>query len=86
VTTTTMTAGYELVFRRFLPMTRSADPAVAFKGGLNAWLTVIMVLCVAVILGGTAWRWIGVRRGTARPVPAYATDPIDPRRPPDRCC
>ena len=51
VTTTTMTAGYQLVVHRFLPMARNvSDPAIAFKGTLNMWLTIIMVLCVVVIL------------------------------------
>jgi len=86
VTTTTMTAGWQLVTQRFLPAGRSADPAVAFKGHLNAWLTIIMALCVVVILFETLRRWVGVQRGTAAPVPAYSSSPLDPKRPPDRCC
>jgi carbon starvation protein len=87
VTSTTMTAGYALVFHRFLPMARTAgDPAAVFKGSLNAWLTILMVACVAVILVDTARRWVQVLRGVARPVPDLPPAPADRNRPPDRCC
>jgi carbon starvation protein len=87
VTCTTMTAGYQLVFQRFLPMARTAtDRATVFKGSLNAWLTILMVACVAVILVDMTRRWILVLRGTAPPVPKLPPDPGGPNRPPERCC
>jgi carbon starvation protein len=86
VTITTMTAGYQLVFDRFLPATHSPDPALAFKGGLNAALTLVMTICVLIILGGMLKRWISVYRGNALPVRDLAPVPVGSRRPPDRCC
>jgi carbon starvation protein len=86
VTSTTMTAGYQLVFHRFLPMARTAtDPAMVFKGSLNAWLTIIMVACVAIILIDMTRRWILVFRGTARPVPDLPPASGGPNQPPERC-
>jgi carbon starvation protein len=86
VTTTTATAGVQLIAGRFLPMARNPDRAVAFKGTLNATLTIIMLACVAVILADTARRWIAVRRGTAAPPGSLGPARYDPNRPPDRCC
>jgi carbon starvation protein len=87
VTCTTMTAGYQLVFNRFLPMARTAtDPAVAFKGSVNAWLTILMVACVAVILADMARRWILVFRGKAGPVRDISPAVGGANRPPERCC
>ena len=87
VSTTTLTAGYQLVFQRFLPAARTAtERAIVFKSTLNAWLTIIMVLCVIVILADALRRWIAVARGTAAPIPELAPAPIDPNRPPERCC
>ncbi len=86
VTATTMTAGYQLTFGRFLPLTHSPDAATAFKGGLDAALTAVMVACVLVILADSFRRWMAVRRGTAAPIGELAPVPVDPGRPPDRCC
>ncbi len=86
VSVTTLTAGIELIFQRFLPAARGADPAARFKGGLNAFLTTVMIACVVVILGDMARRWAAVRAGTAAPVAELAPAPYNPHRPPDRCC
>jgi carbon starvation protein len=87
VSTTTLTAGYQLVFHRFLPAARAAtDSAAALKNNLNAWLTIVMVACVVVILADMVRRWIAVGRGTAAPVPELTPAPIEPGRPPERCC
>jgi carbon starvation protein len=86
VATTTLTAGVQMIFERFLPMTRAADAATRFKGGLDAALTVVMIACVLVILADAARRWNDVRRGTAAPVPELPGVPRDAHRPPDRCC
>jgi carbon starvation protein len=87
VSTTTLTAGYQLVFQRFLPAARSSvDPAVVFKNTMNAWLTILMVACVIIILADMVRRWIAVGRGRATPVPTLAPATADPSRPPERCC
>jgi carbon starvation protein len=87
VSTTTLTAGYQLVFSKFLPMAEmGADRATRFRGALDATLTIIMVICVIVILLDVFRRWISVRQGTAAPVPDLAPAPIRKDAPPDRCC
>jgi carbon starvation protein len=87
VSTTTLTAGYQLVFWKFLPMARTGgDAATRFKGGLDAALTTIMAACVVVILIDMLRRWVAVYRGTATPVPDLAPAPVRKNAPPDRCC
>ncbi len=87
VSTTTLTAGYQLVFHRFLPQARTgADRAVRFQGGLDAVLTIIMVVCVVVILVDMLRRWLSVSQGTASPVRDLAPAPVRKGAPPDRCC
>ncbi|MBI4460246.1 MAG: carbon starvation protein A [Acidobacteria bacterium] len=57
VTTTTMTAGVQLI-QRFLEMGRSPVASESFKGHLNVLLIVAMMLCVVVILVEAVRRWI----------------------------
>ena len=67
VTTTTMTAGVQLI-QRFLLMGQSPVPADSFKGYLNAILIVAMMVSVAIILWASVRRWMAP---TARsPLPA----------------
>ncbi|HWP84525.1 MAG TPA: carbon starvation CstA family protein, partial [Terriglobia bacterium] len=58
VTTTTMTAGVQLI-QRFWTMGQSTVPGEAFKGYLNAFLIVAMMVSVAVILWESVRRWLG---------------------------
>jgi carbon starvation protein len=58
VMTTTLTAGWQLVFNKFLPAFRTAaTPAGRFQGGLNVVLTAIMVGCLLVIVADSIRRW-----------------------------
>ena len=57
VTTTTMTAGVQLI-QRFLVLGKSPVPSESFKGYLNVFLILAMMLCVAVILAEAVRRWI----------------------------
>jgi carbon starvation protein len=58
VTTTTMTAGVELI-QRFWVLTASPVPGEAFKGYLNVFLIVSMMLMVAIILFESLRKWLG---------------------------
>jgi carbon starvation protein len=58
VTTTTMTAGVQLL-ERFWALTKSTAPGDPFKGYLNCFLIVGMMICVAIILWESFRRWIG---------------------------
>ena len=58
VTTTTMTAGFQLL-ERFWALTKSTVPGDPFKGYLNCFLIVAMMVCVAIILWESFRRWIG---------------------------
>lgn len=58
VTTTTMTAGVQLI-QRFWQMGQSGVPGDAFKGYLNAFLIVAMMISVVVILWESVRRWLG---------------------------
>jgi carbon starvation protein len=67
VTTTTMTAGVQLI-QRFYAMGQSAVPSESFQGYLNVCLIVAMMICVAIILTEAIRRWIGPVLGS--PVPS----------------
>ena len=58
VTTTTMTAGVQLI-QRFLVLGQSPVASDSFKGYLNAFLIVAMMISVAIILWESVRRWIG---------------------------
>ncbi|MBI4479396.1 MAG: carbon starvation protein A [Acidobacteria bacterium] len=58
VTTTTMTAGVQLI-QRFLDLAHSPVPSDSFKGYLNAFLIVAMMISVAIILWESIRRWLG---------------------------
>ena len=55
--TTTLAGGALSIRDIFLPLARSARPAEAFKGALNASLTAIMMACVLLVLFDAAPRW-----------------------------
>jgi carbon starvation protein len=67
VTTTTMTAGVQLI-QRFYAMGQSAVPSESFQGYLNVFLIIAMMICVAIILTEAIRRWIGPVLGS--PVPS----------------
>jgi carbon starvation protein len=67
VTTTTMTAGVQLI-QRFLALAESPLPGDSFKGYLNVFLIVAMMVCVAIILWESLRKWIAPRIGTRVPV------------------
>lgn len=58
VTTTTMTAGVQLI-QRFLDLADSPVPSESFKGYLNVFLILAMMVCVAIILTEAVRKWIG---------------------------
>jgi carbon starvation protein len=66
VTTTTMTAGVQLI-QRFWALTSSPVPGDPFKGYLNAFLIVAMMACVAIILFEAVRRWLGPAVGSPLP-------------------
>ena len=57
VATTTLTAAYYEVTRRFLPM--ASVPATRLKGSLNLGFTGLLLGCAAVIVAGAAGRFFG---------------------------
>ena len=67
VTTTTMTAGVQLI-QRFLVLANSPVPGDSFKGYLNVFLIVSMMAMVVVILFEAVRRWFGPASGS--PVPS----------------
>jgi carbon starvation protein len=75
VTTTTMTAGVQLI-GRFWALTRSAAPGDPFKGYLNTFLIVAMMICVAIILWESVRRWIGPSVPAEFPTTTPAADPV----------
>jgi carbon starvation protein len=58
VTLTTTSAGVQLI-QRFMDLAKSPSPADSFKGYLNVFLIVAMMLCVAIILIEALRKWIG---------------------------
>jgi hypothetical protein len=60
VTATTLTAGSEMVGRRFPAMISGGQVA---KGALNLALTIFVMACVAVLLLQAVVRWVLVARG-----------------------
>jgi len=64
VATTTITAGVESIFSLYLPMT--ANAATRTNGYVNAIVTTMLLVCVAMILGGSALRWFALIRTPPR--------------------
>jgi len=72
VTTTTMTAGVQLI-QRFLEMGRSPIASDSFTGYLNVCLIVAMMACVVVILFEAVRSWLGPASGA----PLQAEKPLE---------
>jgi carbon starvation protein len=68
VATTTITAGVESIGMLFLPMARRPETHVV--GLVNAVVTAGLVVCIAVIIVGSAARWLTLLRAPAAPVTA----------------
>jgi carbon starvation protein len=60
VSTTTITAGVESVRRIFLPL--AANPATRTIGIVNVVITCLLLLCVGMVIVGSAVRWWGLLR------------------------
>jgi carbon starvation protein len=60
VGTTTMAAGFQSVRGIFLPLV--ANPATRTLGIVNVVVTSILLVCVAMVIVGSAWRWWGLAR------------------------
>ena len=64
--TTTLAGGALSIRDIFLPLARSAKPADAFKGALNAGLTAVMMACVLLVLFDALPRWWKARGARRR--------------------
>ena len=83
VAVVTLTAGYLNVVDTFIPLART--PGSAFRGTLQAVLTVIMMTAVVVIIADATRRCIATLRGA--PIPPKAFGPAEVREGvPQRCC
>jgi carbon starvation protein len=60
VGTTTMAAGFQSVRGIFLPLV--ANPATRTLGIVNVVVTSILLVCVTMVIVGSAWRWWGLAR------------------------
>jgi len=60
VGTTTITAGIQSVRIIFLPL--MANEATATLGLVNVVVTLILLVCVTMVIVGSAWRWWGLAR------------------------
>jgi hypothetical protein len=63
VAATTLTAGYMSVRDNFWPKAISANPALQVQGYVDTICTIIMMVCVVIILGSAARRWVMVLTG-----------------------
>lgn len=63
VTSTTMTAGYQLIHGQFLPLMKED----AFTGGMNLALTLFVVVSVSTLLVMAASRWLAVLASGVKP-------------------
>jgi carbon starvation protein len=61
VGTTTITAGVQSIGKLYMPMTREA--ATRTIGYVNAAVTVVLLACVAMVIVGSASRWLTLVRG-----------------------
>ena len=60
VGTTTITAGIQSIRIIFLPL--MANEATATLGLVNVTVTLILLVCVTMVIVGSAWRWWGLAR------------------------
>jgi carbon starvation protein len=67
VSTTTLTAGVQAIRRIFVPML--SVPEKATIGRVNIAVTITLLICVALILVGSARQWLGLAPRPAAPAP-----------------
>jgi len=79
VATTTLTAGWLSVRDSFWPMAVGPDEALRTQGVVNASLTAVMMVSVAVILVAAARRWHLVLRGRVSEAPVAEGRPAGGR-------
>ncbi|MBC7018118.1 hypothetical protein, partial [Salmonella enterica] len=60
VGTTTIAAGVQSVRGIFLPLMN--NPATRMLGVVNVVVTSVLLVCVAMVILGSAWRWWGLAR------------------------
>ena len=65
VAVTTLSAGFLSVRDSFWPMATGLRPDMHFQGYMNTFLTVLMMVCVAIILVAATRRWISAPRPDA---------------------
>jgi carbon starvation protein len=83
VATTTLSAGYLNVVDNFLPLAQTAGNA--FRGYLQAGLSIVMMAAVVVVLVDAGRRCLATLRG--EPIPPKAFGPAEVREGvPQRCC
>ena len=68
VATTTITAGVESIFRKYLPMAMGTEKKTL--GIISVSVTAGLILCVLMVIVGSAARWLALLR---RPSPAAET-------------
>ena len=68
VATTTLTAGWQSVTDNFFPLTR--NPTTALQGWLDSILTILMMICVAIVLVDSLRKWKSVVFPKAPAIPA----------------
>ncbi len=68
---TTLTAGVESVGTLYLPMTR--DAATRTVGLVNVVVTTLLLVCVTMVIVGSALRWLAIVRGPSRAPAAVAS-------------
>ncbi|NWG00313.1 MAG: carbon starvation protein A [Thermoanaerobaculaceae bacterium] len=83
VAVTTLTAGFLNITTNFLPLAHT--PGNAFRGYLQAVLTVIMMVAVVVILVDSTRRCLATLRGAPLPPKAFGPPKV-PEGVPQRCC
>jgi len=75
VGTTTLVACWKNITENFLPLARQ-HPEMAFQGYLNAFLTVIIMLCAITVFVNSFWKWYQVlvlKQPVAKPVPVVGS-------------
>jgi carbon starvation protein len=72
VASTTLSAAYGEITGKYLPWISQASPSLRLKGYLNSALTVLLLTCVATVVGALIFRWLAPAspRATAPSPPA----------------